>query len=677
MLRWASIDIGIHNSCVVVEEFDPSKLRNLDRIAINKRYDNNGEPTREFSLLLNQIYKNGNLIFSEKVNLFQGKKFVVDDEVLKNLSKYITTLTILDSCDTILIEKQVSNMMVKKKMDKVTNSIAIRLEHHIQSVLLEKYNFKKKIYIYAAKNKTQIIGAPYFIKDKSGKMIKLEKKRKQWACAKAKEIVLLRKDEFYFDKIFIENYDKMDDFSDCILMLQSAKYKYFCDKPLVCSAVASSSSNGSSRAGAVAGRELDMNMAALRVFVSKKGGILTGGCVEPIEVRCRMGHTFSDTMNNIKLNWCGECTRVEKLQGFQKCCDYVRDVYNGLCLYDKKSFIREPDCKYEFKCANNHSNFWKTIGEITNGEWCPTCTRNIGVDICEFYFTLMYGKNGNDDGEATVVTKLDLDYYSKQFKIGFIYSNTDHTQYVEYYHKKPMRGGFTLNDGIVELYKPRDELQIIKDYKKNGVDIILIPYTVPYSKLIEFIQNATLSLNRKEEPFEIIEQLPKCLTNLIDPNLDYVKELLYSRGGVCLSKTSYGNPKMKLLFRCQHNVVFEQTTDKIKSKIKKNVEWCPCKVIKEKVKLSNQCAHINTRGKKINQRCISMTNETYCKKHRAKANPVKVKTKVKVKTNVKVKALGEDDTTVVEKKVKKRKSKINIVAEIIPSQDNDSEILFI
>ena len=86
ILRGLSIDIGVHNMAFYIEEFDDSQLTNIK--CTNKRFEITGLPTSEFQDVLNKVYKNGNKILLEKVDLLDKKGSKFDLMIFINLSDY-------------------------------------------------------------------------------------------------------------------------------------------------------------------------------------------------------------------------------------------------------------------------------------------------------------------------------------------------------------------------------------------------------------------------------------------------------------------------------------------------------------------------------------------------------------------------------------------------------------
>ena len=74
MIRSASIDIGLHNLATVIEDYDTDILSKISVIKSAEKYNNNGEPTDVFHNFLEQVYKEGKIIYAEKKDIIEIKK---------------------------------------------------------------------------------------------------------------------------------------------------------------------------------------------------------------------------------------------------------------------------------------------------------------------------------------------------------------------------------------------------------------------------------------------------------------------------------------------------------------------------------------------------------------------------------------------------------------------------
>ena len=314
-MKIASFDIGIHNLPVVIEEFDHKKLLQIKNIPDKRRYTQNGEPTEEFKAVLKQVYENGNVIFYDKRNFQKEalKSNKVNHIVLLNIGDWIRSLTVLLDCDIILIEAQMK-----------TNPVAQRIEAHVNSVLLEMFRDRivsgtVEILAYQSKNKTRVLGAPKKI---DGVKMK-PKQRKDWAGYGMTEIFTLRNDiQNYLE--FTSGNRKYDDESDCLLMIQSAKYLIFVDKAL---------------------------KDSTRIYTN-----------ETVETKvCEKKHESTESM---------------RLQYDKK----IKEKYGDKCqcitvLKDDGGVLQKGKNKCQLRCQNNHV-FWKSVEQLeTQGKnsWCFIC----------------------------------------------------------------------------------------------------------------------------------------------------------------------------------------------------------------------------------------------------------------------------------------------------------------
>jgi len=223
-MKGISIDIGVHNFAIYVEEFDVEDLKKL-LCPKTQRYDDNGEATDRFkSQVLSHVYNNGTKIFLDLVDLLPGRKGVAFDvQMFINLTNYLDKhRDLFDDCSFVIIEQQMK-----------TNPMAQRLEQHCVSWFTFTYLDTKEIIIFPSKNKTRVLGAPKKVVDKKGLLKKMTKvQRKKWACDEASNIFTLRNDMETMSQIFVTHKSKRDDLSDTTVQFQAFKIKCFIDGQL-------------------------------------------------------------------------------------------------------------------------------------------------------------------------------------------------------------------------------------------------------------------------------------------------------------------------------------------------------------------------------------------------------------------------------------------------------------
>lgn len=223
-MRAISIDVGIKNLAIYIEEFDHLEIQSLKLPSILN--DSNNKPTKEYTKLLNKIYNNGKCIFMDLVNLTNGESAkVVTTDILITLFDYLESKKeLFDSCSFIMIEQQMNSRFKK-------NTSAQHIQHHIESWFIFNYRDFKPVIIYPSKNKGQVLGAPIKIEDKKGKMKKKNKQQlKKWAELLGISILQNRNDIDILNKVL--KYKKRDDVMDALIQLQSIKIKLFIQKKL-------------------------------------------------------------------------------------------------------------------------------------------------------------------------------------------------------------------------------------------------------------------------------------------------------------------------------------------------------------------------------------------------------------------------------------------------------------
>ena len=545
MIRSASIDIGLHNLATVIEDYDTDILSKISVIKSAEKYNNNGEPTDVFHNFLEQVYKEGKIIYAEKKDIIEIKKKSADDEVLIKLSEYLASLNILSTCDIFVIEKQMTTKLIR-------NNIAKRIQDHIHSYLIEKFGNTVDIVIFNSSNKTKVLGAPKYIENK--KMTKYQ--RKKWAETKADEILKLREDYINHSLFFTEQ-SKSDDLSDALIMLQSYKYKTYCEKNYV---------------------KTKWNTESVNEYITNRNGEWLDdkfiNTRQMLNIRCDKGHEFQYTLKKIYTHWCGECYRTSR----KLTVDIINErihKYGGILLSTE---IKNSKTLLEFKCKNNHI-FWKTADDVLGhfGNWCKECSyKSVGEEICRYHFECLFSKPFKTDKPNWLKNDrnnlMEIDGYNQELKIGFEYSGQQHYEFVKYFHK------------TLERFQQRieDDKMKYEICKREGVFLIEIPYTIPFSKLKNYIINI---IDTKSECSHIKEIIQRniCINynNIIilsknDIALQEVKEMVSILGGECLSKY-YINDRTPMVFLCEHKKIFEICSDRIKKKLKKQC-WCKCNI---------------------------------------------------------------------------------------------------
>lgn len=224
LIRGLSIDVGVHNLALYIEEFDPESIPSVGLPQEKKRYIMNNKIHPECEDQMNQVYKNGSCIFIDRVNLSSAKGTRFDLQIFRNLTTYLDTIKHhIDQCSFVVIEEQLKR-----------NPMAQRVEQHCISWLLFQY-LGLPIIRFPSRNKTNVLGAPKWklVDSVYTKWKPNERKPfiKKWSCEKAKEILSLRNDQKTLSFIF-EQQKKKDDLSDVITQMNAFKIRCFVDHKL-------------------------------------------------------------------------------------------------------------------------------------------------------------------------------------------------------------------------------------------------------------------------------------------------------------------------------------------------------------------------------------------------------------------------------------------------------------
>lgn len=220
-MKVLSIDIGVKNFAMCIEEFDESLVESYSKEFKSKfkstvsRCDSNNKATEEYNIFLNKfMVETCRTIFLKKIDFSEDEKFdknkrgqlILNNNIfysiIKNLDKFKEDF---DSVDYIIMEKQLK-----------TNPNAQTIEHHVHAYFIHRYGTNKEIENFESRHKTRVLCCPKKVM-KNDKLTKIDKSyRKKWTTDKVMNIMLDRKDNSMFDYIFKKNKSKADDLSDTI-----------------------------------------------------------------------------------------------------------------------------------------------------------------------------------------------------------------------------------------------------------------------------------------------------------------------------------------------------------------------------------------------------------------------------------------------------------------------------
>lgn len=224
-MRIASFDIGKCNFAFYIEECNIDELNKTTNVTKQQRYNVDGSPTDKFQETLTNVCVNGDTILFKCLDLTVNckKSKYLDKQIYVNMYNALNEhKSYFDTCDHIVIEQQMS-------FGSKHNTMALKLGQHCYSWFIFTYGGTKPVYEFPAFHKTQVLGAPKQVNEKTKRMKAMEKpQRKKWAVEKAVTILEERGDMATLD-IILER-GKKDDLADTLIQCQSFKYLFFIDK---------------------------------------------------------------------------------------------------------------------------------------------------------------------------------------------------------------------------------------------------------------------------------------------------------------------------------------------------------------------------------------------------------------------------------------------------------------
>jgi len=233
-MKVLSVDIGVHNTAFYLEEFNEEEINNIIKkhnlLKSEKRYDQNGVAIGKYKNIVDDIFKIGDCIFVDKVNLSNKKGSLFDLQTFINFTNYLNNNKNLFTVNTVIIEQQLK-----------TNPMAQRVEQHLISWLTINFLNNIEIIVFPSRNKYLMLGLPKNVFDEKKKIVRkiTKNERKKWTCDYTlfnftnKQIV--NKDNIInskqlIDYIFEKHSDKKDDLCDTICQLNAYKIKKYLDK---------------------------------------------------------------------------------------------------------------------------------------------------------------------------------------------------------------------------------------------------------------------------------------------------------------------------------------------------------------------------------------------------------------------------------------------------------------
>lgn len=335
-----------------------------------------------------------------------------------------------------------------------------------------------------------------------------------------------------------------------------------------------------------------LTIQEMQGYAEKHGGQCLSGkytnAVTKLKWQCDKGHAWKATPYSIKSrqSWCPTCaiarnaikrvsTTIEEMQ-------VIAQKRGGSCL--SKRYINDLS-ELKWKCANGH--IWKTIPKVVKrGGWCPMCLRYVSENLCREIFQKIFKKKFVKIHPRWLINehggRMELDGYCKKLRLAFEYQGRQHYQIVDFF-----KGRNLFETQQADVLKKRL-------CEKEGIALIIIPYTVTRNELYGFITKKLEENNieiPKHNKFSVDDLDVYSSQRFMDEMRSIAKEL----GGVCLSKF-FIDSKTKLRWRCKESHEWEAIPESVKIG-----RWCP--FCAKNVKLNIEEMHVM--AKKNDGVCLS------------------------------------------------------------------------
>ena len=272
-------------------------------------------------------------------------------------------------------------------------------------------------------------------------------------------------------------------------------------------------------------------------IIKQKNAMILDGLFKDLKskitIKCEHNHIFNKTIGSI-LNgqWCRECYLEyggRLMIGRKNILPIAKEIAKtrgGECISEEYVNCKT---KLKFRCANGHE--WESVfNNIKKGTWCPICNIGLSERSCRYFLEELTGESFPKVKPEWLLSdkgyKMELDGYCEKVKLAFEYQCQQHYETVDHYQRTEKLNRRINND---ELKKRLCEL--------NGINLIIIPYTVDINNIPEFLNNCLceMNLNMKLKSYKDIEiKYIKC------DKLDSLHKLAESRNSKCLSNIYLG-----------------------------------------------------------------------------------------------------------------------------------------
>lgn len=205
----AAFDLGTRNFAFCIQKVFIDELDTL-RKKVKPSFNEDGTCSSDYETFVQQVYKTGEVVYFEVIDLV-GESNDEQNLLLTLTDKLNQYTSYWDRTNVFLVEQQMSYGQQK------TNIQALKLAQHCISYFYTVYGNFKVIMDYPSQHKTRILGCDYVKRKK-------HKTRKLFSVELATKILSLKRNDPI--NLFMK-WKKKDDISDCLLMIETFKIKYF------------------------------------------------------------------------------------------------------------------------------------------------------------------------------------------------------------------------------------------------------------------------------------------------------------------------------------------------------------------------------------------------------------------------------------------------------------------
>lgn len=280
-----------------------------------------------------------------------------------------------------------------------------------------------------------------------------------------------------------------------------------------------------------------------------------------IRWRCAEGHEFDMAPNRVQQHsWCPICARGRAGGTQRLTIEEIRqsaEERGGKLLTERYKNNRTPML---WECGEGHT--WSAGAEnIRSGKWCPQCSVGVSEQICRAILENAFDRPFPKTRPKWLLNernnRMELDGYCEELRLAFEYNGKQHYVQVDAFHKE--------KSALVN--RIADDARKVGLCLEQGVNLIVIPYTVKRDDLGEFFHEKCKTFGIKE-PIENFAWNYTDVYHFYADKLAALQKLAKGHQGRCLSQR-YIESKTKLRFECANG----HTWFAYSSNILKGV-WC-------------------------------------------------------------------------------------------------------